>query len=255
MGHRKEIIYESYTEDVVTSVGQQYCLPEDYCWLKESRSYAVKSKIAYGAGLIFASIYCPLVLHVKVKGRKKLPKDGSFYLYGNHTQPVGDAFIPAWVCRGKRLYVPVSPANLGIPVIGRLLPYLGGLPVPADKKQLKQFLQALKARTESGNAIVIYPEAHVWPYYTKIRPFDSSSFSYPVQWNCPVYSMTSTYQKRKMGETPRITVYVDGPFWPDPLLKSKKEQKENLREQVEHTMRERSRESTYEYYQYTLRRR
>ncbi|MGN0978450.1 MAG: lysophospholipid acyltransferase family protein [Faecousia sp.] len=255
MRDRKEIFFTSYSEDVVFSANQDYALPPDYRWVENHPAAVRRSRLLYRIALVFAGIYCPLVLHVKVVGKEKLPKRGSFYLYGNHTQPMGDAFTPAWICGRKwRIYVPISPANLGIPVLGRLLPYLGGLPVPEDGRGFKQFLQAMQQRTEEGNAMVIYPEAHVWPYYTGIRPFDGSAFAYPVWWSCPSYCMTTTYQKRRWRKKPRITVYLDGPYWPDSRV-SRKKQKEQLRQQIYSTMLERSKESNYAYYQYTLQRR
>lgn len=255
MRGRKEIFFQSYADDVVFSANQQYALPPDYRWVEESPAAVRRSRFLYAIALAFASVYCPLVLHVRVVGKEKLPKQGSFYLYGNHTQPMGDAFTPAWICgRKRRIYVPISPANLGIPVLGRLLPNLGGLPVPEDTGRFKQFLKAMKQRTEEGNVMVVYPEAHVWPYYTGIRPFASGAFTYPVLWNCPSYCMTTTYQKRKWGRKPRLMVYIDGPFHPDPTV-NRKAQKQQLREQVYSTMQERSKESNYAYYQYTLQRR
>lgn len=255
MKGRKEIVYRSFSEDVVFSADQRYTLPPDYRWVEDSPAAVRRSRLLYKIAVAFACVYCPLVLRVKVVGKEKLPKQGSVYLYGNHTQPMGDAFTPAWICGGKRrIYVPISPANLGIPVLGRLLPYLGGLPVPEEGQGFKRFLRAMERRTEEGGVMVVYPEAHVWPYYTGIRPLDSAAFAYPVWWNCPSYCMTTTYQKPKWGKKPRITVYIDGPFRPDPAA-SRKKQKEQLRQQIYGTMLERSKESNYAYYQYTLQRR
>ena len=97
--------------------------------------------------------------------------------------------------------------------------------------------------------VVIYPEAHVWPYYTGIRPFPASSFRFPVECGAPVFVMTTTYQKRKTGRTPKAKIYVDGPFWPDDSLK-KKERQQHLRDQVYACMTERSKNSTYDYIRY-----
>ena len=63
--------------------------------------------------------------------------------------------------------------------------------------------------------VVIYPEAHVWKYYTKIRPYPSTSFKFPVHCNVPAFCMTTTYYKRKLGKKPGIVVYIDGPFMLD----------------------------------------
>ena len=56
---------------------------------------------------------------------------------------------------------------------------------------------------------------HIWPYYTKIRPFKDASFRYPQILNKPVFTLTNTYQKRHHGKTPTIVTYIDGPFYPE----------------------------------------
>ena len=89
---------------------------------------------------------------------------------------------------------------------------------------------------------MIYPEAHVWPYYTKIRPFISASFKYPTKLDAPSFSMTTTYQKRKRGKRPKMVVYIDGPF-------SGSDSRE-LCEAVKAKMEERSKLSNNEYIEY-----
>ena len=94
--------------------------------------------------------------------------------------------------------------------------------------------------------MTIYPEAHIWPYYTKIRPFEAVSFKYPVALDVPVYALTNTYHQRKKGsDRVNIITYIDGPFYPDKSLKPK-ERQQVLRNQVYECMVERSRESDYE---------
>ena len=90
---------------------------------------------------------------------------------------------------------------------------------------------------------MIYPEAHIWPFYTKIRPFTESSFRYPIQNKCPVMCFTNTYQKRKFGKKAKIVTYIDGPFYADSSLK-RKAQKVELRNRVYEAMVERSRNNT-----------
>ncbi len=48
--------------------------------------------------------------------------------------------------------------------------------------------------------MTIFPEAHVWPYYTGIRPFGEAAFHYPVATGKPVYTMTVTYQRRRWSD-------------------------------------------------------
>lgn len=242
--------YKTYNDDFVKSKKQDYKIKQDYKWINNNFLYRVCSKILYFLAYIFSLLYCKFILHVSVKNRKVLKKykGQGYFLYGNHTQPFGDVFIPAYVSR-KRIYTVVSQSNLGIPVIGKLLPMLGALPVPNTIKDSKKFLEAINKRIQQKNCVVVYPEAHVWPYYTDIRPFPTTSFKFPVQCNAPAFSMTTTYYKRKFGKKPGITIYIDGPFTPQNTL-SKKENEKIICEEIYRCMLDRSKNSTYEYIKY-----
>ena len=69
-------------------------------------------------------------------------------------------------------------------------------------------------------AVALYPESHIWPWYTGIRPFGDSSFDYPVKDNVPCVAFTTTYRRRKIFKNgkPLITVTVSEPFYPGPSL-------------------------------------
>jgi 1-acyl-sn-glycerol-3-phosphate acyltransferase len=136
-----------------------------------------------------------------------------------------------------------------MPFLGRITPSLGALPLPDDAKATKNFLQAVETRILQKHAITIYPEAHIWPYYTGIRPFKDTSFRYPIQQKVPVFCFTNTYQKRKWRKTPRLVTYLDGPFYPDSALRGPA-QREELRNRVYDTMTERSRLNTVEKIKY-----
>ena len=179
---------------------------------------------------------------------KHTGKEG-FFLYGNHTNAIADALIPTFVGHPAGVYVIVHANNVSIPILGKITPCLGALPLPDDKEALKHFNTAISNHIAHRKCITIYPEAHIWPYYTKIRNFKDSSFRYPVQYNTPVYCFTNTYQKRKLHKTPRIVTYVDGPFYTDERL-SARERREQLHKQVLNTMRERSKHSNIELIQY-----
>lgn len=244
-------LYRSFTDDFVESKNQSYRLPENYAWTHENLPYRIFSKCLYLLAVLFAFLYCRFGLHVKIENRpvlKQYTKSGCF-VYGNHTQPVGDAFIPIRIFAPRHCYVGVSPANLGIPVLGPLLPMLGALPLPHTIGGIKKFRDAVRIRSTGQDCVVFYPEAHVWPWYTGIRPFPAASFGFPVECRAPSFCMTTTYQKRKRGGKPGITVYLDGPFYPDGSL-PRKEQKEKLRDRIYGCMVRRSQNSTYQYINY-----
>lgn len=199
-----------------------------------------------------AWVYLKIKYHHKIVNRDVIKKaqDQGFYMYANHTSADADPYIPSMVAYPKEVYVIVHPNNVSMPVLGKITPHLGALPLPDDKEALKNFLNVLKKiSTEEQHVVMIYPEAHIWPYYTGIRPFGDSSFRYPVQFGKPVFCFTNTYQKRRFGKKPRIVTYVDGPFYPKEGI-SAKAQKEALRQEVYETMCMRSRENNVEWIRY-----
>ena len=118
--------YSSFADDFVRTKDQYHRLPEDYRWIRTDVRSRFLSALSYGAALVISSVWCRVALHVRLRDRRLLraARDGAF-IYANHTQPVGDVFIPALASFPRRIYTVVSPANLGIPVIGRILPFLG----------------------------------------------------------------------------------------------------------------------------------
>lgn len=192
-----------------------------------------------------AFLYTKLDFHHRVIGRKVLKdhKGTGYFIYGNHTQDIADAFIPSMLNFPKDDYVIVHPNNVSMPILGKITPSLGALPLPDDMAAYKNFMKAIEKRITQRHAVVIYPEAHIWPYYTKIRPFTDVSFAYPVKLKVPVFCFTNTYQKRHFSKKPRIVTYIDGPFYADQSL-SAKEQKRDLRDRVYNTMCKRAKSST-----------
>lgn len=160
----------------------------------------------------------------------------------------GDAFTP-WLVAGKRFNTIVSQANLGIPILGKFLPLVAAIVIPEKISQTKDFMKAIEYRIKQGRAVIIYPEAHVWPFYTKIRPFPDSAFKFPIINKVPSFCMTTTYYKRKNKNKPGIKIYVDGPFFPDTNL-TQKEQEKQICEEIYNKMMERSKNSNFEYIEY-----
>ena len=149
----------------------------------------------------------------------------------------------------KDTYVIVHPNNVSMPVLGKITPYLGAVPLPGNKEAFVNFTDIIGNRIEEKDSIVIYPEAHIWPYYTKIRPFKDMSFRYPAQYHAPVFCFTNVYRKRKLRKTPRMITYVDGPFIADSLIPIK-EQKAYLRNKVYDAMTARSKNNNVEIIKY-----
>lgn len=112
--------YEDFDSDVVTSKNQDFKLKKNYKWVHHNIFYNIISYLLYYIFLFVSFIYVKLILHVKIVNKKVLSGKKSYFLFINHTQEVGDAFIPALITLPKRPYFIVNKANLGIPFLGKL---------------------------------------------------------------------------------------------------------------------------------------
>lgn len=243
--------YKKLTDDLVDSKQQNFQLDDDYQILPISLGAKIWNPIARTLAAAFGWIYSRLLLHVRVKGKEKLRhvKSG-YFVYGNHTQPMGDVFTPLTIFSPYRFYAIAGQANWGIPFIGKYLVRYGGLPVGKDLNQSIKLIKAIKTVIRQQHGIVmIYPEAHVWPYYTKIRTFDETSMHFPVTLNAPSFTATTTYTKSRFFKKPRITVYIDGPFYPDKTL-NKKEAQKKLHQLIFAQLTNRAKLSNYSYIKY-----
>lgn len=168
---------------------------------------------------------------------KKSELKGCF-IYANHTLGMGDAYTPNLIF-GEKNNVIVGPEATSVFGIKTIVGMLGGMPLPSTLKGFKNFLNAIEKKTSKGQHITIYPEAHIWPYYTGIRNFKSASFKYPVDLDKPVICLTNTFVPYK--KSFRLVTHIDGPFYPN-LTIDKKDAVELLRNDVYQTMKKRSNE-------------
>jgi 1-acyl-sn-glycerol-3-phosphate acyltransferase len=199
-------------------------------------------------------LYVKLFMHRRLYGKEKLKPyyRKGYFLYGNHTHDIGDAMTPTTINFPQQDYCIVHANNVSMPVLGRLTPSFGAIPLPDDKEAYKNFIDCIERRIGDGHTVVIYPEAHIWPYYTKIRPFTDVSFQYPVKMDRPVFCFTNTYQKRAFSKKPRTATYIDGPFFAD-KSKSIRDQRKELRDTVFKCMCERAKNSDVELIKYIKR--
>ena len=197
-------------------------------------------------------LYAKIKFRIKYVGNEKLKqyKNDGYFVYANHTQVFADTFIPSIAIYPKINFFIVNPEKISMKMLGTIVELLGAIPVPGNKEAMKNFLDAIEKRLEKKASITIYPEAHIWPYYTKIRPFKAVSFKYPVKWGKPAFCITNTYQSYgKKHNKIKIVTYIDGPFWPDEKL-DLKERQQDLRDRIYNQMVERSKNSNIEHIKY-----
>lgn len=204
------------------------------------------------------AFYCFVIRGVKIKNKKAVKrarkgrKEGIFF-YCNHTY-ILDPFNVNMVSMPYRNQILASLDTFSIKGLKSIVQMLGAIPVPKDIATLRKLNNAIEYNIKHKKNIAIYPEAHIWPYYTGVRPFRDASFSYPVNLNSPVVAVFTAYSKptglfKKLRKT-NMTLIVSDPIYSDPE-KSKKEAKKELRDKVYEFMCDCSKKySTYDYYVY-----
>lgn len=246
------VFYESEAQEFSGITRAPYEIGADYPYFKRSTLWKLASFFAYRVIMTpFAFLYAKCKFRLKITNRRAFRKIGreGYFVYGNHTLMAGDAFFPSLASFPRKTVVVVKSDNLAISATRPWIELCGALPIPTKPSGMRRFREAITLAAKRGYGIQIYPEAHIWPYYTGIRPFGSEAFRYPVKLSAPVFCTTVTYQKKKIGKAPRVTLYVDGPFYPDPT-RTQREQADALCQTVYSTMCLRAQSSTYDAIRY-----
>lgn len=211
-------------------------LPENYKYVHKNIFYrAFAWFFYYIIALPIIWFVLKFIFHYKVKGNKRIRgiMNSGVFFYGNHTSITDALIAQALVSRGKRTYIVANQDSTSISGIRWLVSMLGCLPTPENGVESAKFVDAIKYRIKQRCGIMIFPEAHIWPYSTHIRPFPDSSFIYPSELGTPVVAICTTYRPRKIfkDKPPLPTIHVSRPFFPNMAL-SIPERKKELRQKV-----------------------
>ncbi len=194
---------------------------------------------------------------MKVKGKEnlkeyykilKINKTGGF-IYANHVSNEDAFYIQCLIINRKRVNVVANPNILSSKLLTFFTRQLGYIPLATtflnQAKMMKGIEYYLKKKREH---ILIFPEAHIWPFYTKIRPFKSAAFHYPAKYNAPILPIVTTFKERKnKNKKPRKVVIICKPILPKEGYEIK-ENKEYLRNETYKEMVEAS--SSYKQMEY-----
>lgn len=156
--------------------------------------------------------------HVKVKNKRVLRqlKHTGYFVYTNHTQNIIDAFINHTLVFHRKGHIIANNDVYSLRGLRTLVNMLGTLPTPNNMIQSRKLYDAVKYNLDKNHVVVIFPEAHVWPYYNDIRLFSDTSFIFPATLNKPIVVTTVVYRQRKIFRKarPYITLYVSKPIFP-----------------------------------------
>ncbi len=214
----------------------------DYRYVRKGPLWLAAEFILYriiATPLVF--LMAKLLFGLRIKNRRsllKLKKTG-YFLYGNHTQNMMDAYTPSLVSFPRRAHIVTGPEAVSIKGLRVVVAMLGAIPLPSVMKGYAPFREAIGCRIGEGRAVAVYPEAHIWPWYTDIREFSDASFDYPAELLVPCVAFVTTFRKRKIFKNrhPYLTVTLSDPFVPDGSL-PRAERRRDLRDRVYAFMKE-----------------
>lgn len=114
------------------------------------------------AFVLVAIVLAPLLrlmFNIKTSGKEHLPK-GGYILVGNHLSYLDPlSFAYSVYIHMKRVpHYLAKEALFRIPIIGKLLPKVGQIPVYRGTKQNDEPLRAAKEFLKAGQVVVIFPE-------------------------------------------------------------------------------------------------
>ena len=249
---RKVVYYQSLSDDFVkTKVGTQEIIGKDFPFVHKNPFWRLLSFLLYyGVAVPVVFLYSHLVLGLRIHNKQALrrAKGQGFFLYGNHTHHL-DVFLPPLLAFPHRVSIVANPDAVSIKGLKTIVQMLGGTPVPKDISALGSFSRALRERCNKKQAIIIYPEAKIWPYYHGVRPVPDTSFKYPVDFGAPVIGMFTAYRERRGPFPPGRDVYLSDPFYPDASLPPKL-QRRDLHDKVYSFMKDCAQLSGFAYIEY-----
>lgn len=231
--------FDERNDDFANTKINTIVTPVDFKYYNSNLLYRFFKRIVYLFAALISRI-CLFFLGVKIKNKKVLKsvkKHEGYFIYGNHTAFFEDAVTGQIAAFPKNSSVICNSDAISIKGIRNLVIMCGAFPIPYYKLSYKNYLSAIQKKLQKGEVFVVYPEAHIWPHYNKIREFGNACFYYPAKFKVASFSKTTVYKKNRFGKF-KMYVYFDGPFYPDNSL-CFNEAKQKLCNQIKNTMQER----------------
>ena len=163
---KKQIYYTSITDDVIDSANQDLELADDYRVFRPGWAFKLWNAVARTLAAGFAWIYCRGILGIRVYGKEKLApfkkQSQGYFIFGNHTQMLGDPFNPLTIVNPYRFYTLAAQSNWGIPSWASSHSVAGSPPGrrSSSPSALKGRQDCLSKQTHDHHHL---PEAHLCP--------------------------------------------------------------------------------------------
>lgn len=173
------------------------------------------------------------VLKTEYVGRENLRGLKAAVLTCNHVAKF-DCLAVKYGARGHRTYTVAADFNNMRGTLGELMRAGDMLPLNTTLRGKIKFSKAVeRVLAKKKQFLLVYPEAAMWRYYKKPRPFKNGAFDFAVKYNVPVVPQFITFEDMESADAEgypkqKFTVHISNPVYPKSGL-SKSENTEYLK--------------------------
>ena len=163
-----------------------------------------------------------------IKNLKSLRRRGAITV-ANHVHSMDATFVSIGTYPRNMNFSSIK-SNFEIPFVRWIVRILGGFPIPENTAGMMKFTKDIGKALKRGRLIHFYPEAALWPYHKKLRPFKNGAFRFAVQFDAPVLPSVIVFKERKLRKPAARLIILEPVEPPDKSLGSMKKRTEILRD-------------------------
>jgi 1-acyl-sn-glycerol-3-phosphate acyltransferase len=185
----------------------------------KGRLYRLSSTLFYYIIAVpVLSIWIRVILGVKVIGEKHLRGIKGAMTVCNHVHTL-DCALVALALFPRKIVFPTLPENVQSIWPGKIVRLLGGVAIPGNMTELKQFFDEMEFLLVKRRIVHIFPEGDLKPYDTSLRDFKKGAFHLAAQARVPVVPISITFQppkgiKKLYRRKPIMTLHIGEPIYP-----------------------------------------
>ena len=233
----KNEIYDENEDIIEVWHPLDFKIDENYKYVPKSKIFNFFSNLLYyGVAIPILFFLTKIIYDLKIEGRENVQKvEGGAISVSNHVL-ILDCAMVGLALDEKRVYYTTREESFKIPSVRKLIKLLRAIPIPHEMKNKPYFKKALSDILKDNGFVHFYPEAALWPYYTKIRNFKSGAFYFAVENNVSILPMVFTFRRpngfrRIFKKKSDVTLTILEPIKPE-IQKDKKQEIEKLKENV-----------------------
>ncbi len=202
---------------------------ENYNFINKNIFFRFFSFILRFIAIMFMGPWIKHRYKLEIVGKEniKLVKKKGVIVTVNHVHNFDNLLVGTRLLHHRKCYFITLKDNINMPLVGFFLRSLGGIPIPSSLKAMPSFEKSVDELLKKKKAVIICPEASLWPYYRGVRPFKKGAFRFAVKNNSPVLPVVISFRRKLRKKAAKkgkekykyyFTVHVGKPLEQDATL-------------------------------------